>query len=155
MLEDAIKIGFTRDKTLIERVLQRIKQQITALPYRNWTRVIGPDKPDDTAANTLDIKLQPAGHILGSAYVECRCREQHQGRRQRRLQLEAIIEKSLKDRGAVLIPAFSIGRTQEILYELESIIHDFGNNKAGSDSWQNIEIIVDSPLAENFTSAYR
>lgn len=198
VLEDAIKIGFTRDKILVERFLRRIKQQIIAVPYRSWTRVIGPDKPDGPINNTLDIKLQPAGHILGSAYVECRCREhnkkehrivfsgdlgathapllpapkspyradtliiestygdrQHQGRRQRRLQLKAIIEKSLKDRGAVLIPAFSIGRTQEILYELESIIHDFDGNAAGDNSWKNLEIIVDSPLAANFTSAYR
>ncbi len=46
----------------------------------------------------------------------------------------------------MLIPAFSIGRTQELLYELESLIH------IGT---LDLEVIVDSPLAARFTSLYR
>ena len=52
--------------------------------------------------------------------------------------------------GTVLIPAFSIGRTQELLYELESIIHS-----SKQSDWQQIDIIVDSPLAAKFTECYR
>ena len=43
----------------------------------------------------------------------------HTGRRERRSALQMVIEKALRNRGAVLVPAFSIGRTQELLYELE------------------------------------
>jgi predicted metal-dependent RNase len=39
----------------------------------------------------------------------------------------------------VLIPAFSIGRTQELLYELEQIIH----RKTSSSIWQNMDVIID------------
>ena len=49
-----------------------------------------------------------------------------------------------------MVPAFSIGRTQELLYELETIIH-----QAHSSMWEELEIIVDSPLAARFTSVYR
>jgi metallo-beta-lactamase family protein len=37
--------------------------------------------------------------------------------------LELVIEQALADNGTVLIAAFSIGRTQELLYGLEDIIH--------------------------------
>ena len=50
-----------------------------------------------------------------------------------------------------MVPAFSIGRTQELLYEIEQIIFDNQNSKA----WQDIEVIVDSPLAAKFTKTYR
>ncbi len=56
----------------------------------------------------------------------------------------------------VLIPAFSIGRTQELLYELEDIIHRSKTKKIRSDlAWDDLEIIVDSPLAAKFTEVYR
>ncbi len=46
----------------------------------------------------------------------------HEDRNIRQLGLERIIDKALEDNGTVLIPAFSIGRTQELLYELEDIL---------------------------------
>jgi len=52
------------------------------------------------------------------------------------------------------VPAFSIGRTQELLYELEGIIYEAKRN-AKNNQWQAIEIIVDSPLAARFTNVYR
>ncbi|MGE0081083.1 MAG: MBL fold metallo-hydrolase RNA specificity domain-containing protein [Thiohalomonadaceae bacterium] len=106
----------------------------------------------------------------------------HQGRRHRRLALKSAIERALANGGTVLIPAFSIGRTQELLYELEDIIHkstaaqvvarggviaedrNSGTRNPESepqsvsaiqDPWPNIEIILDSPLASRFTAAYR
>ncbi|MBE0502462.1 MAG: MBL fold metallo-hydrolase, partial [Desulfuromonadales bacterium] len=80
----------------------------------------------------------------------------HADRKIRRQTLKAIIEKALQDRGVVLIPAFSLGRTQELLYELEEII--FKNRKefaAKKLPWSELEIIVDSPLASRLTGLYR
>ncbi len=51
----------------------------------------------------------------------------------------------------MLIPAFSIGRTQELLYELEQMIHSAPKRSF----WHEIEVIVDSPMAANFTAQYR
>ena len=195
VLEDAVKMGITRDKRKIERLVKVIAARIVAVPYRRWHRVLA------GAGATVDIKFQPAGHILGSAYVECDVRagggasaqrhrvvfsgdlgaphapllpaprspyradtlviestygdRLHQGRRERSLQLKRVIERALVDKGAVLIPAFSIGRTQEILYELEGLIHRYSDAKAGEHRWRDIEIIVDSPLAASFTRVYR
>ena len=48
-----------------------------------------------------------------------------------------------------MVPAFSIGRTQELLYELEELI------TKGDEHWQGLEVIVDSPLAAKFTEVYK
>jgi len=193
VLEDAMKMGITRDKRQLERFVKLIAGRIVAVPYRRWHRVV----TGAGAANSIDIKFQPAGHILGSAYVECEVRSAaekhrvvfsgdlgapyapllpaprsphradtlviestygdrlHQDRRQRSLQLKKVVERALEDDGAVLIPAFSIGRTQEILYEIEGLIHRHGDDKAGGHRWKDLEIIVDSPLAASFTKVYR
>lgn len=208
VLEDALKVGFTRNKKIIEQFLSHIQKQIVPVPYNKWKKV----------SDNLQIKLKPAGHILGSAYVLCKLRmlrgyegavgaclqansvvgghpvadkpvraslpeypasetrvlgiaknvgarlraknktilfsgdlgapyspilkspkppfgcdilvmestyggKNHENRKHRRQRLKAIIEKALENKGTVLIPAFSIGRTQELLYELEEIIH--------------------------------
>jgi metallo-beta-lactamase family protein len=80
----------------------------------------------------------------------------HEGRRQRRKQLQQIVERCFRNRGVILIPAFSIGRTQELLYELEEIIHRHGEKLAASGlPWEDVEVVLDSPLAARFTEAYR
>ena len=193
VLEDALKVGVTNNKTLISQFLRVIQSRLVPLAYNTW----------HPFHSGLAIKLKPAGHILGSAYVECLVKspfiasgkkhhkvifsgdlgapyapllsapkapyscdtlviestygdKNHPDRRTRRKQLESIIKRAVQDRGAVLIPAFSIGRTQELLYELEDIIHRQAGNKLRADmSWQDIEIVVDSPLASKFTDCYR
>ena len=79
--------------------------------------------------------------------------KQHHHRNQRIKSLKAVVEKSLRDGGVILIPAFSIGRTQELLYELEEILHRTKRDK--NSKWKTLPIIVDSPLAAKFTTLYR
>lgn len=194
VLEDAVKIGFTRDPNLVERFIQQIESQLVPLRYKRWHSVV------DSAGGGigLKIKLKPAGHILGSSYVESivnggNQKERiifsgdlgpphtpllpapkspyradvlvlestygdrlHPSRAQRELKLKQAIERALRNRGVVLIPAFSIGRTQELLYELEHIIHQYGSRWVGEGlRWRDLEVVVDSPLAAKFTDAYR
>jgi len=198
MLEDAVKIGFTRDQHLVDSFLERLRSQLVPLPYGRWQVI-----PTETAPDVA-IRLQPAGHILGSAYLEVSCptgsdvsgREAelrvvfsgdlgapytpllpaprspyradlpvlestygdrlHAGRKERRHQLQHVIERALQDRGVVLVPAFAIGRTQELLYELEEIIYRCRTRPAAAGMpWNELEIIVDSPLASRFTEAYQ
>ncbi|WP_319941419.1 MBL fold metallo-hydrolase [Halomonas jincaotanensis] len=84
--------------------------------------------------------------VLESTYGD-RC---HEDRTARQARLKAAIDRALDNGGTVIVPAFSIGRTQELLYELEELIH------AAEDArWRELEIIVDSPLAARFTAVYR
>jgi len=192
ILEDALKIGFTRDRALIERVLGLIRSRLVPLPYGQWHSVF------DGKGESLSVRLQRAGHILGSAYVECEAEsdgeferivfsgdlgaphapllpeprpperadrvviestygdKDHESREERRYRLKAVLEHALEDGGTVLVPAFSIGRTQDLLYEIESLIHEFGSDDVGPDlPWRDLEIVVDSPLAATFTRIYR
>ena len=80
----------------------------------------------------------------------------HEGRKGRRQILKQCLTRALADCGLVLIPAFSIGRTQELIYEIEEIIHRYRDKAvACGKPWDDIEIIVDSPLASRFTEAYK
>ncbi|MDN3698369.1 MBL fold metallo-hydrolase [Vibrio cortegadensis] len=72
----------------------------------------------------------------------------HDSVEQRSERLKAIINRSLKDGGTILIPAFSVGRTQELLFDIERLIHQ-------SDIEGDIPIILDSPLASKVTKSYR
>jgi metallo-beta-lactamase family protein len=90
--------------------------------------------------------------VLESTYGN----RQHESRKERKEKLQKVIELALQDRGVILIPAFSIGRTQELLYEIEELIYRNRQNFAARNlPWEELEIILDSPLASRFTKLYR
>lgn len=60
--------------------------------------------------------------------------------------MQIIFDTCVAKRGKLLIPAFSLGRTQEILYRLDKLYN--------SGRLQNIHVYVDSPLAMNATEIY-
>ena len=194
VLADAFAVGVSRDRALIERYLGKVEPRIRALPYGKWHLVYR--SPDASCR----IRLQRAGHILGSAYVECELSgaawpeprrvvfsgdlgaphapllpaprppwradvlvlettygdRVHENRRDRRARLQAVVEHALQDGGTVIVPAFSIGRTQELLYEFEDILHR-QRVRPGKHSaaWGALRIFLDSPLAQRFTALYR
>ncbi len=61
--------------------------------------------------------------------------------------LASVVRKAISNKSKIIIPAFSVGRTQEIVYALHRI---FDNNKA-----PRIPVYVDSPLAVNATDVFR
>lgn len=72
----------------------------------------------------------------------------HEAREHRHQRLKLALERSLENQGTTIIPAFSIGRTQELLYELEQIFAQ------GDPRWARIPVVLDSPLAATFTQIY-
>lgn len=62
-------------------------------------------------------------------------------------QLETIVNAVANRGGRIIIPAFAVGRTQDIVYDLHQLMHD--------GRIPEIPIYVDSPLALNATEAYR
>ncbi len=194
VLEDAVKIGFTKNKRMISKFLKLLASRIIAVPYGKWQKI----SLSDQLQTTLKVKFNPAGHILGSAYIECEVSypesqkyitfsgdlgasdtpllpdpqapgktdilvlestygdKNHVGRKQRKIQLKNLIIHCLKNKGVILVPAFSIGRTQELLYEMEEIIYQNKDKEIYPElEWDDLEIIVDSPLASQFTSVYK
>ena len=193
VLADAFAMGVTRDARLVERYLRMVEARIRPLAYDAWQPVFsGP-------GGACRIRLQRAGHILGSAYVECdiarpggetrrvvfsgdlgapwtpmlpapRSPEAadvvvlestygdslHENRHSRRERLQAVVERALENGGTVIVPAFSIGRTQELLYEFEDILYRQQKNPGPhADQWARLPIYLDSPLAGRFTRVYR
>lgn len=61
--------------------------------------------------------------------------------------LQIIYETCVKKRGKLIIPSFSVGRTQEIVFSL--------NNFYNEGKLPKIEIYVDSPMAVNATEIFR
>lgn len=194
VLADAFALGISRNQRDVERYVRLVESRIVALPYRKWQTIL------DTPQSKCRVRLQRAGHILGSAYVECEVmhrergtRERilfsgdlgaphapilspprppwtadvvviestygdrvHEDRKSRRDRLQKVIERALDDGGTVIIPAFSIGRTQDLLYELEDIIHRQRKRPGKyADRWNKLIVYLDSPLATRFTDEYR
>jgi metallo-beta-lactamase family protein len=61
--------------------------------------------------------------------------------------LKTVIHTCVEKGGKLIIPSFSVGRTQEIVYSL--------NNFFNQGKLPRVEIFVDSPLAVNATSIFR
>jgi len=70
----------------------------------------------------------------------------HKGLKETIDEFVEAIKVTFKRGGNVLIPAFSVGRTQDILYILNGLVQD--------GRLYNINIYIDSPLAEEATKAY-
>ncbi|WP_413111987.1 MBL fold metallo-hydrolase [Thaumasiovibrio sp. DFM-14] len=85
--------------------------------------------------------------VLESTYGD----KTHDQAAEREQVLRQMVERSLENGGAILIPAFSVGRTQEILFDLENIIASTPLN----GRWHELPIVVDSPLADKVTSQYQ
>jgi len=61
--------------------------------------------------------------------------------------LKEIILKTISNNGNVIIPSFAVGRTQQILYELNSMVE--------SGALPQIPVFIDSPLAVSATEIFR
>ncbi|MGO0629768.1 MBL fold metallo-hydrolase RNA specificity domain-containing protein [Pseudomonas sp. SAR267] len=197
VLEDAYKLTISSEPAHVARYLEIIDSLVVPVPFGNWHTVV------EKSEFKCMIRLQRAGHLLGSAYVECDVQTAdvnqrivfsgdlghegnplmrqlqpperadvlvlestygdrlHPDRSDRQQQLERVIDRALQDRGTILIPAFSLGRTQELLFELEDILHRKGLGDPavvqGDDTyaWSQLPIILDSPLAQRITGVYR
>jgi len=62
------------------------------------------------------------------------------------VQLEAVLKETWEAKGNVMIPAFAVGRTQELLFRLGVLA-----SEGRLDNWQ---VFVDSPMAIDVTTIY-
>lgn len=183
VIEDALRIGFTRSRRLIKKFLEKIGGSLVPLPYREWHAIDGGAR----------IRLSPAGHVLGSTIFEVELPsgeivvfsgdigtgsdpllkkpvpppkadllvlestygdKLHDSMADREQRLEKVIRDTLADGGVTIIPAFSLGRTQALLFELDRIFERVQKTE-GRTLMKKIDVIVDSPLASRFTQLYK
>lgn len=159
--------------------VHRLMRQFEPVTFRDWHEL----------GHGVQLRMVPAGHILGSAIVELKI--QHRGnvtkivftgdlgRRGMPLlvdpepvdggdvlisectygdrvhptpadmkqELLRVIEDAVRREGRVIIPAFSLGRTQQVVYFLNLLFHE--------GRLPRIPIFVDSPLAARVTRVFR
>ena len=81
--------------------------------------------------------------IMESTYGDRR----HEGSGEAKAALRRIVERKQHEGGKLLIPAFAVGRTQELLFRLNQLV------EAGE--LPQVRVFVDSPLAINVTEVLR
>jgi metallo-beta-lactamase family protein len=154
-------------------------QQFYGIPYRKWFKY----------NEYIEILMNDAGHILGSANITLKITENGKvtylgfsgdiGRPNRPILkdpesmptldylimestyggevhpsksneeykfIEIISDCCLKKKGKLLIPAFSVGRTQELIYML--------NKLSNENKIPKINVYIDSPLSVNATQIF-
>jgi metallo-beta-lactamase family protein len=101
---------------------------------------------DPDAAGRADVL------VLESTYGD----RLHEDREGRMLRFAAILDHCLSDGGKVFVPAFSLGRTQEILYELDRIFSnpEYHRSFPRLKSCTRPPVFVDSPLGIEITKIY-
>ncbi len=65
-----------------------------------------------------------------------------------------IILKTIRRGGNVVIPSFAVGRTQEILFELNQYVSKNLDNGKYIEELAQVPVVVDSPLAKNATEIF-
>ncbi|HGF5083053.1 TPA: MBL fold metallo-hydrolase [Vibrio parahaemolyticus] len=177
MLSDGLKLQLGLGQQQRQHILNLIKQRLVPCDYHNWISIKG----------LAYLRFQPAGHILGSAYLEFKLSnnevvvfsgdlgpsntpllpdpippvkadylfiestygdKHHESVKSRSTRLLSIIEHALEDGGMIVIPAFSVGRTQELLFDIEQLLYQESLHNA-------LPVILDSPLAREVTKTYR
>jgi len=92
--------------------------------------------PDTAIINDADYL------IMESVYGD----RNHEKRDERKKKLEQVIEDNYKRNGTLIIPTFSLERTQELLYEIDSLVEN--------ERIPKMPIFLDSPLAIKLTAVY-
>ena len=94
--------------------------------------------------------LSPVDYIEDSDYVLMETtygNRLHEDKNERSNIFKTIVEDVVKQKGVLMIPAFALERTQEILFELNALVE----NKI----IPSIPVFLDSPLAIQTTEVYR
>lgn len=171
--------GLTRHRPALplytEKDAYEVLKQMEPVAYREWREIAGGYR----------WRFLPAGHILGSGFVEMYFPngerillsgdlgrfgtpiiidptivdfaeylviESTYGDRRHPVDspaeiLERILHRAWEQGEVVLVPSFSIGRTQELLYTISQLQKE--------DRLPRIPIFIDSPMAVSTTEVYR
>ncbi len=97
---------------------------------------------------TNDFLMQPPAKILTADYLilESTYGDRNHDQTDPLIQLEGIINKTTNRKGVIIIPAFSVGRTQSILYSIYLL--------KKSNRIKDIPVFLNSPMSINAMHVY-
>lgn len=95
------------------------------------------------------VKIKKADYIIMEATYGNRL---HEPGEESIAKLIHIIEETYKRGGNIIIPAFAVGRTQDLIYELNKY---YDSHNDYQDLLNNIDVYVDSPMATNVTQVFK
>lgn len=177
MLADGLKLQLGLGQQQRQHILNLIKQRLVPCDYHNWISIkglaylrfqpawhilgsaylefklsnnevvvfSGDLGPSNTPLLPDPIPPVKADYLfIESTYGD----KQHEQTKSRSTRLLSIIEHALEDGGVIVIPAFSVGRTQELLFDIEQLLYQESLHNA-------LPVILDSPLAREVTKTYR
>ncbi|WP_088280725.1 MBL fold metallo-hydrolase [Ideonella sp. A 288] len=105
---------------------------------------VGPGCEDDEVTPLIRFPWRPAPAnfaVLESTYGNLVRSSEQRNPAVRLASLEALIERTVALKGTLLMPAFALGRVQDMLFDLHAIVakapHRFGN----------LKVLLDAPLA--------
>ncbi len=112
---------------------------------KEWRLIFSGDvgRPNMAILNDPDLPDAADILIMESTYGD----RQHQAKAAARKELREIVRETVRRGGKVIIPAFAVGRTQELVYAL--------NTLAADGDIPTLPIYIDSPLAVNATEVFR
>lgn len=112
---------------------------------KRWRLVFSGDigRPSSPILRSPELFEQADIVIMESTYGD-RLHESYEGARKK---LRNVVNHAARQRGKVIIPAFAVGRTQELVYAL--------NQLDARGDIPDIRVFVDSPLAVNATDVFR
>lgn len=146
-LKKGVTFRFGRAGHILGSCFLRIETKLMSVVFSgdlgpgNRPILVNPDRPDP-----CDLL------VLESTYGD----KYHEGREERIERLGRILTKALADGGKVYIPAFSLGRTQELIYEMDRLFSDEDLKKQFPElnTAKKIPVFLDSPLGLEITEIY-
>lgn len=106
---------------------------------------IGPGAEDKETLPLLRFRMAPSmtSHyaVVESTYGAVVRAPEKQGAHQRRQTLRQLLDRALEQNGALVLPAFSIARTQDLMFDLHWVVAE------SNGRFDHINFVLDSPLA--------
>lgn len=106
--------------------------------------------------NSPSILLKDTEEITDADYILMESvygDRNHEPKEERRKKLKSVIQEVIDDKKTLIIPAFSLERTQMIIYEMNELFENPASTPGGEIK-QKVPVFLDSPLAIKITSVY-
>ncbi|MCD6185089.1 MAG: MBL fold metallo-hydrolase [Deltaproteobacteria bacterium] len=121
---------------------------------RGWSVIFSGDLGSTNTPILPDAEIpEPADLlVLESTYGD----RLHEKRDQRVQNLGIMLTKAMSNKGKVFIPAFALGRTQELVYEIDRLFTDSKYHEIFPElsNKNRPPVFIDSPLGLNITKIY-